>query len=282
MKKALLLSLGLLALAPGVARAGLDLTWRAGNTAGGDSVITLDCANPDSAAVLYGCFQVPDTVEHFIGMVIGLDIQTESRDLPPFWRLEREGCNRPGVVFSNAWPEQGVKGAVNLWGGSGETVAAIAAYGPAYGGPNRGRLICVSVFSADNRVRLEPGKNYFAFRLNILNDLAKEAGGSCEGCGVPVSITWSYAWLSRLPLNPADTPPRDLLVDGPGLRSQCARANGARPGPCQALPPQPQVFPADSTGAEASPADSTGAAASPADSTGARASPADSTRTKRK
>ena len=40
--------------------AGLDLTWNACNTSGGDSTTVFDCANPDSTAILIGCFQVPE------------------------------------------------------------------------------------------------------------------------------------------------------------------------------------------------------------------------------
>jgi hypothetical protein len=239
--RCLLNALAVLALAilsPGPARAGIDLSI-ARCAPQGDSTIRLDCAHADSVIEIIGTFQVPDTVRNFIGIGVTVDFETETDDLPPFWRFEATGCNRTGITLTDAIPDDVCDHAVNVWGEKGsEAFSGIAAYGPEYEGYHRGRLVAAVVRSASNPVDLVPGVNYFGFTLRLFLDNAAEAGGKCAGCKTPVRVIWSSAMVEMVSSVPGEKPPPGILLTGPGLGTHCVRLNGAR-GACESLPPRP-------------------------------------------
>ena len=222
------MAVGALALwAPG-ALAGLDLTWRACGSSGGDTSLTLDCANLDSVAVLYGSFQLPDTLTGFAAMTITLDVETETGELPPFWHFEAGDCNVTGLGFSDAEPSEACEGALNPWGEDGSESVSGIGYGPQFGAKNRGRFIGIIARPEDRPITLIGGENYFAFKLRLFSDNAKEARGPCAGCRAPATIVWTSALLQAVTGSAT-------LITSPGPRGQCVRLNGARPGGCKAL-----------------------------------------------
>jgi hypothetical protein len=214
----------------GPARAGLDLTWNAANSAGGDSVVTLGCGSADSVALLYGCFQSPTALSSFYAMDIVLDFEAEAAELPPFWHLDTDGCNRYGVVLSDAMPDSGCAGALNPWGPQGGSAFSfIGGFSSGYNGRSRGRMLCLIARRADQPIPLAADSNYFAFQLRFFFDHAREAGGTCAGCRTPVSIRWVSCTLSGTGVKPdGGHEPVTVVVENPGWIGSCARANGAR------------------------------------------------------
>lgn len=236
--KRLLLSLGLMLWQTPAALAGLDVTWKACNTSGGDSTIVFSCKDPDSVATLIGCFQSPETVERFVAMGISINLMTEKQDIAPFWHYETGGCNRSGLTFSDAIPQSGCEKALNPWGeDGGDSFGAVAGYAPEFEGRNTGRIVCLVARSAASPITLEAKKNYFAFQLRFFSENAKQAKGKCDGCDAPMVFQWSAASLSRVAKTADEPAPPDLVITGPGLRSNCARANGAKRSTCAAIPP---------------------------------------------
>lgn len=222
---------------PAASWAGLDLTWNACNTDGGDSTRTFDCSNAESYATLIGCFQPPDTLPGFVALAILLEFQPESDELEPFWHFEQGGCNRSGLTTSDAIPARGCAGVLNPWGEEGsESLTATGAYAPGYEAHNRGRMVCSVARSAVEPITLMGGANYFGFQLRFFSHKAKGSGGECPGCRTPLVVVWKAASLEALP--PAQGQKAlHIVFSGSGLASNCARANGAKRATCAAIPP---------------------------------------------
>ena len=216
----------------------------------GDSTAVLDCRHPDSLLVLTGTFQVADTIHDFVGMGITIDFETETGDLPPFWRFEPpNGCNRSALSVSDAMMSCGQ--VVNLWGENGSaSLSAVAGYGPEYQGYHRGRLVAAVVLPSTAGVDLVPGHTYYGFSLRLFSDNATEAGGKCSGCSIPLRVVWTSATLSSIGPDRKALP--DRLLTGPGERSNCVRLNGAKERCVTTLEVKPR---SDAAGAGA-PADS--------------------------
>jgi hypothetical protein len=236
--KRLLPTITVLLLQATVASAGLDLTWNACNTSGGDSTKVFACKDPESVATLVGCFQPSQSVPDFVALGISINILTETTDVEPYWHYEPGGCNRSGLTLSDAIPESGCEKALNPWGEDGaDSFSAIAAYVPMFEGRNTARLVGIVARSASEPTSLDDRKNYFGFQLRWFTENARQAGGKCDGCAAPVVLQWGAASLSSVSGGPDYPAPPDVVITGPGLRSNCARANGAEAASCAAIPP---------------------------------------------
>jgi hypothetical protein len=222
---------------PAFASGSLDFTWRTCGAAGGDSMATFRCDQPDSVVFLNGCFRVPKDIPKFFAMDVVVDIESAAPELPPFWHLEKEGCNRFGVMLVDAVPDSGCSGVTNPWGTRGASALSIVtAYGVAYGGiPNRGRLLFTVTRASTDPIDLLAANTYFGFQLQFFNDNAKETGGECTGCRTPVTLRWTSSTFYRLPEKAGDPEPPPVVVDRPGRQGSCVRANGAPLKSCAAL-----------------------------------------------
>lgn len=234
--KSLCLTMMALVLVSTRSWAGLDLAWNGCAGSSGDSTVVFDCRS-ESVATLVGTFQTSEPVARFVSLGISIDIVTETLDLDPYWHFEAGGCNRSGLTFSDIEPDSGCAGVGNPWGEEGaDAFGGLAAYQPLFEGRNRGRMICIVARSAADPIALEANQNYFGFQLRIFSDNAKEAGGKCGGCPSPAVFRWNAASLSRVPAQAGDPALPDITLIGPGLSSNCVRANGASRATCAAIP----------------------------------------------
>lgn len=210
------------------AHAGLDLTWNLPNTAGGVSRTVLGCSDRDSIAVLYACFQVPDTVRDFLALTAMLEIRAEADSLPAFWRFDilGSGCNGRGLVISRAFPEGAPDSLENPWGDpGGAAMGGVRGLAPDSAGARSARIACAAVRAGPTT--LLPGRNYFAFALRLFMDKSREAGGECDGCRVPVVIQWKSAVFEQVEGALRSRFQHAYEVEEPGLRGSCVGLNGA-------------------------------------------------------
>jgi hypothetical protein len=225
-----------LALAlPEIAHAqGLVLSWGSCGERDRVSSISLACTDRDSVSHLTGTFEVADTIRGFVADDFTLDLEFSSADVPTFWRFGAQDCNRGGIGVSSALPSTGCEGIETPWvEGGGHSFAALINYQVGLGGPNHARLLLAVVRPSDSPVTLLPHRRYFAFDLLLFNDVAREAGGVCEGCSTPVRITWSASHLMGVP-SLAGSTAADLTLKGDGLPAACVTLNGAPT--CRATP----------------------------------------------
>ena len=67
-----------------------------------------------------------------------------------------------------------------------------------FGGANHARLLITVARSASDPVTLTGGQNYYAFHLDLADDLA----ATCTGCATPAEIQWSSATLYGVSSSP--------------------------------------------------------------------------------
>jgi hypothetical protein len=228
------MSLSLLALplalalsAPPDSIARFELGWN-GCGRQGAAATTVACSHADSVLRLVGSFQVPDTISGVVAMEVTLDFRFE-KEIPPFWRLDADGCNRRGLVVNHVLPDAGCQGVDTPWGarGGGATAFAIAYL---LGESGKAQQLLAMNRNSDDPVTLVPGRSYFAFELVFFNDASQEAGGACAGCATPFDISWSSARLG-IP----GQPHRTLRA----AEAPCVGVNGAAPGCGRAEPKKP-------------------------------------------
>ena len=169
-------------------------------------------------------------------MDVVIDIETGAAELPPFWQLGKEGCNRFGLMLNDAVPDSGCAGMANPWGVRGASaISLVTAYGVGFGAPNRARLLFTVTRASTDPITLLADRTYFGFQLQFFNDNATESGGDCSGCSTPVTLRLASCTFYRLPDKPGDPDPPAVVVDTPGRDGTCIRANGAPARSCAAL-----------------------------------------------
>ena len=234
------MSLLVVGLAAGEARAGLDLTWQACPANGGTSNINVDCCS-NGYYDLVGTFQVPEPHDCLVEIVAVLDLQVEgSTVLTPFWRFETGGCNSGGVVASSEPDElQGGCSVPSPWDSSTTNAVFL---GQSTRGTNIARFIVVvygrPFFTVDS---LGAGQTYYAFHFRFRTSNATESGGACLGCRDRVAIVWN--WCELMALLPGDAERcresifgTNRIISSPGLVSNCATWNDASSATCASTP----------------------------------------------
>jgi hypothetical protein len=207
-----------------VPEAPLSLLWGACSDAtppGGENVV-FDCADLDAMSRLFANFRPTQSVHGAVAFSGVIDLWFDG-PLPPFWHLEAGGCNAGNLAISDDRDESVCPAARNetVWGAGGQrSDAFILAYGAGYGGFNRARLLVSVNRASSDPFDLEEGVNYFGFELDFFMGQAAD----CNGCEVPLNISWSTAVIES-PLQAGGEAVALVLYGDSGFPS-VAKVNG--------------------------------------------------------
>jgi len=201
MKKAILLAAVLTVAAAPAFASSMFMRWTqcfGDVNAASSLVFACDDFGSQDAFITY---QLDAVASQVVALSGGVDLAIEgSPDLPSFWHMEGSGCNGSGLGISDARSTLCTNaGGIPTFSGSGgaTTDAFVTAYlvGPGdFGGANHARILWAVVRAASNPVNLTAVR-HFACILNIFDDGAVEAGGSCEGCTAPVAMAANWIVL---------------------------------------------------------------------------------------
>jgi len=223
MKKILLMTAALALLASAAFAQGIDLSAVAcpGNAGVTSDAGVIDCAG-GGALVLLGVFQPAEAISD-LGALDGAFRLQANGDLSTaagFWNSDTGdlGCNPLGLGSSFARPTSGCTGYTNTFTSGSASL---------YQGSRRGPKLIQLGGTCARPSPLVVAANQKMFGVQIIFDLSTsaEAGGSaCQGCTLPVAITWN----SGTPQSIAGTPTTALI--GPAVFGQTTTANdGANP-----------------------------------------------------
>ncbi len=188
----------------------INLSWDDCGIAGTRTKDFACNASAGAPFTLVGSFDPPSGVTDFLGISADLTIATEQA-LPDWWKHGTGFCRTTTGLSINFDFTGGPSTCVDVFGGA---AAGGFAYDVGYGAPNRARLRIQAAIPVDNKGPVDPGSEYYAFKINLLR--AKTTGtGACSGCEMPAVITFNSIQLFQ-PLennfDPMLTSPRDNNV----------------------------------------------------------------------
>jgi hypothetical protein len=187
----LLVALSRPALA-GISPPGVNLRWDNCYADGGASNRNFACNTNDGQDQLVGSFELAQEVDRVVTAEIVLDLRSASATLPAWWNVFNSGSCRPLALDLLTYPSSDPSQCVQWIGypaGGG-----ISAYSVGEQGPAHVRLKAAVALRLANAVTLNPGQEYFAFRLT-LNHAKTVGAAACAGCSTPICI-----FLSRISL----------------------------------------------------------------------------------
>ncbi len=163
---------------------GINLSWDDCGAAGG-AIKTFACdSNTGLPAVAVASFVPPPGIGQFLGASAELRIGTDGSTLPDWWRHGTGQCRGgTGLALAYTFSEGPFTCTEYGLGQAGGTHF----YEVGYGGANRARLLVQYVVPKEDQGPLDPGTEYYAFRVNLLRTKTTGAG-SCAGCDVPACI----------------------------------------------------------------------------------------------
>ncbi len=219
MKKTLLMTCTLLALAAGIAAAGpggLNLSWTDCGAAGTQNAV-FSCANNVGTDILVGSYVTPCCAESVLANEIVVDLQTAGGTLAAWWSMRGSaplGCRSSSLAQSGDFtvaPFNISLACYDYWqGGASGGVSMDAPVG------NRARIKALEGVPTGSPLiqPLAEGTQVYSFQLKINH--AKTVGtGSCAGCQTPVCIVLNSIKLNQTLL----TPGGDKFISAPALRS---------------------------------------------------------------
>jgi len=183
MKKVLICA-ALVALAAGTASAaGLNLGWNE-CPSGGSYLhdMAFACTSNSGAEIIIGSYIPPAGLLEVNGNEMVLDLQTNQAALSPWWNMgTASGCvGRTTTPVLTDFGFASLFGCTDYWGPAGGASGG-GGYLPAYGGPNRARIVMVAAILEANATALDPGTEYYSFKVIISN--ARTVGSpNCPGC----------------------------------------------------------------------------------------------------
>ena len=204
---------------------GINLTWGEGCWADNPATMqTFACDNNSGSFSLTASF-VPTSRQAISTLTAQLDLQSDSPLLPDWWQMCDPGACRAGAlsataVFatgacSYAWtglpPQAAVNWQTRQWCGDGSIPS------------NRAQLI--GYFGGHSSVVLQPGTEYYAFRLTISTQKSNGMD-ACGGCSVPATLVLNEIALYGTGLDQLTAP----------LSNTCLRWQAAGTTPCSATP----------------------------------------------
>ncbi len=179
---------------------GINLSWDECGTAGTE-LKTFACGSATTTPfVLIGSFQPPEGVDEFLGTEA--ELRVASKTLPNWWALGDGQCRSGGLMTDFRFAAGGACSDFYGRDAVGGFLYDLGAFGA-----NTARLRITSAVPIDKRGPVDPGKQYYAFKLLLLPDIGS---GSCAGCDVPVGIT-----LNKLQLFQSPEANNDPVIDTP-------------------------------------------------------------------
>lgn len=150
---------------------------------------------------LYITYMLDASTPNVVALSGGIDLLVEGQPtLPAFWQMAANGCNGTGININDARGTLCTNaGGVPIFSGSGgaTTDAFILAYLNGYNGPANGARILWAVVRASSNPATLAGNptKQFACIIQFFDDNAIPAGGSCDGCGLPVAMAANWILL---------------------------------------------------------------------------------------
>lgn len=210
---------GVLLLLPALAHAaaatppGVNLRWDRCFVDGGVWNRTFACDTNSGGEQLVGSFELAATLDRVVTADVALDLHSASAVLPAWWRMREFGtCRQAALAFSSDalpptstcldWTNEFTNSSISVYRVNDQDLSH--AYFRA----------TVALRSID-AARLDPGREYFLFRL-LLSHEKTIGAGACAGCDVPVCL-----FLTRISLYRTGTPDGapvhlDRGANGPG------------------------------------------------------------------
>ncbi len=211
----------------GVARAaGVNLSWDDCGAAG----VTYKCfacdAN-DGRIRLVASFAMPIPSDMISGVQFVLDLQTDSSDLPDWWKFRAAGtCRQQSLSASLAFADSGLTTCgtflpANVTGGITNYIAPFST-------PDRARLLLAYSLPIGTVATVEADREYYGVQLYL--DLARSAGpDACAGCLVPTVLVLNAVKVSQA------NGLGDFLIQNPLVRNDVSW-QPASPYPCTSVP----------------------------------------------
>jgi hypothetical protein len=201
MKKSILIAGVLLAFgATYASAAGINLSWDDCGTAGTLNKTFACNANTGAPFVMVGSFDPPAGITDFLGISAQIDITTDQPTVPDWWKHGTGQCRGTNGIATDFNFNSGPFTCVDVYAGA---AAGGFAYDVGFGTPNRARFRIQCAVPIDNRVPLDAGTEYYAFKATLLR--AKTTGtGSCVGCENPACIVLNEIQLFQPPENAND------------------------------------------------------------------------------
>lgn len=191
-------SLSIVYAAAAASASGLNIAWNDCLGVGGTTNKAFACNTNAGSNVVVVSFDPPATIPTVVGGSAVIDLQSASTPLPSWWQLAPGGCRDGALHLDLVGSSQGC---ADPWQGA---ATGSVSYLPGFGGPSRARIRVSWGFPEALAVQVEPGNEYFAFKL-ILDRTNSVGLGSCSGCVDPVCLLLTSVWLYQ-PLGVGDTP----------------------------------------------------------------------------
>jgi hypothetical protein len=223
MRRATILSLSCLVLCSSVAfgQGGINLSWNDCGSAGTERASFACDANTGPPFELVASFVPPGKLPEFLGLNAQIDLEADSPTMPSWWALATGEC-RTGALSVSFDFTSGPSTCVDFFSGQ---AAGGFVYEEPQPGRRRIRITCAVPF--DNRGPIDPGTEYYAFKVRVAR--AKTTGaGACAGCNDHVCMRLDHIQLFQPPEQG-----NDPLLANPAERAEANWQNGfCVPCPC--------------------------------------------------
>jgi hypothetical protein len=207
----------------------VNLRWDRCYADGGAWNRTFACDTNSGSEQLVGSFEVVQALALVVTVDLTVDLHSASAVLPAWWRVRDFGSCRLGAltVDSDAPP---TSSACLDWTPE-FTSTSISAYLVNDQDLSHARLFATVALRSIDAAGLDPGQEYFLFRILVSNQ--KTIGsGSCAGCDVPVCLFLTRISLQRQGFN---VPAIHLTQGANGPESQYATWQEPDPSDPQAV-----------------------------------------------
>lgn len=182
MKKSILMVGALLVLgASAASAAGINLSWDDCGTAGTQNKTFACNSNAGAPFTAVASFDPPAGVNEFIGLEAQMDITTDQApgSLPDWWKHGSGQCRgTTGLSASFDFTTGPFGPCIDVFAGG---ASGGFSYDVGFGSPGRARLRVLCAVPAENASVVDPGTEYYGFKINFLRPKTTGAG-NCVGC----------------------------------------------------------------------------------------------------
>ncbi len=168
---------------------GVNLSWDDCGDRGTASKVFACDSNSGDPFSFFASFVPPDGLTAFFGISAQVDLRAGVPSLPDWWKHgsgQCRGTNGLLVSFDSAPP-----GCTDLYEGAARGGFLYQSTPPSL---DRARLLVQAVVPDSNVGPLDPGTEYFAFRVQLARSKSTGAG-SCSGCGQSMCIVLNEVQL---------------------------------------------------------------------------------------